>query len=99
MRIYTIIEFCFTDYPYTERGLEILNKDKFVVKDDDYSEFLKRYGNLGRLSFSYNGENVYRFDETEWENIGCEHFFEDGMYKNTITKQYYMITSIKFDYR
>jgi hypothetical protein len=98
MKIYKIIEFAFTDYPYQERGIEIINIDKFVVDGDDYREFLEKYKTLGRLSFSYNGENIHRFDENEWSNIGAEYFFEDGMYKDTVTKQYYMITvlDVKF---
>jgi hypothetical protein len=90
MRIYKIIEFEFVDYPYQERGIEILNDEKVIVQHDDYTEFLKIYGNLCHLRFCYGGESVYSRDEG-WTPEG---FFENGMFKDSVTKKYYILTYI-----
>lgn len=95
MLIYTITEFEYTDFPYTaSRGINILSCDDVYIYDDDWEDFLEKYNNLARISYSFNGENIYSFDNS---NLDVKSFFDKGLYKDIITNKYYILSYIEIN--
>jgi len=94
MLIYTITEFEYTDFPYTNKGITILSCDDVYIYDNDWEDFLEKYSNLGQISYSFNGENIHSFDSS---NLGVESFFDKGLYKDIITNKYYILSYIKIN--
>jgi len=85
----TIIEFEFTDYPYAQRGIEIIAKDTIKIFDNDYSEFCANY-NLVSISYNYGGE--YRHENKN--NYPPHVYYIDGLYKDIITSKYYILSFV-----
>ena len=95
MLIYTITEFEYTDFPYTSgKGINILSCDDVYIHDNDWEDFLEKYSNLARISYSFNGENIYSFNNS---NLDTKSFFDKGLYKDIITNKYYMLSYIKIN--
>lgn len=83
MKLFTIIEFEFVDYPYTQRGINIISVEHISVINDKFDYTI--FQNLESISFSNNGENKCKINK-------IEEIYNGGIYKDAITKKYYIIS-------
>lgn len=88
----TIIEFEFTDYPYTQRGIEIIAKETIKIFNNDYSEFCAKY-DLVSISYNYGGENLFENKNNFPPNV----YYIDGLYKDIITLKYYILSFVDIE--
>jgi len=90
MKIYTICEFIYLEFPYARTGIEIVSEENIYISNNDYTHFLEKYSGLARVSYSEAGEHLY---ECNLETPEC--FYIKGVYKDIQTKKYYIVTHIE----
>lgn len=87
MKIYTMIEFEYSGFPYTKNGINIISIENIKIIDDDLTYFLDKYSSLASISsYNYNGENYYKCDK--------DYIYTSGIYKNTENNKYYILSIV-----
>lgn len=88
MKLFTITEFEFTDYPYTQRGINIISIDHISVINDKSDNTI--FQNLKSVSFSNNGENGHKVNK-------IEEIYNGGIYRKCETGKYYILSYYYID--
>ena len=91
MKIYTVTKFRYLNFSYAQTGIEVLANENIYVSNNDYSYFLEKYSNLATVTYEEDGENLYKYNPLQNPKV----FFNNGVYKDTVTNKYYIITSIE----